>query len=243
MSGQRIDAVLPGELTEAHAKFREMRDEAAWERGHSGYSGSWNTLSGLRVVNVPTFTSRDEAFRYVMDRAEKRGDALAVRFRAVKRVARKEPTFGGKVDCLRVRGSLLDPFAFVATRHEQRNDSWVIVVIPADQLTPAQQEEAREVGRTYWNADLALRQVADAQVAACRKLNPYEQKDTAAWTALKPDWATLKKLHADVVKAVRAAQKAKAAMDKLNTKLSPGLLVEEDVDEGERWLIAGIAAS
>ena len=76
-------------------KFQEMSDEAAYARGHQ-YSGSWNMFSGVSFPTTDVFDSRSMAKKWIWDNSDKRGDALCVRFKDVKKVLVSTPTFGGK---------------------------------------------------------------------------------------------------------------------------------------------------
>jgi len=58
-------------------KFREIVEECIYEYGHDSYNGTFSTMSGVSVVNR-TFSNRDNAEEYIIDKAEKWGDALAV---------------------------------------------------------------------------------------------------------------------------------------------------------------------
>lgn len=97
MGASGIAFTFDGKDTKAdiERKFKKMSDEAAYAHGHE-YSGSWNMFSGVSFPTTDVFDSRSMAENWIYDNSEKRGDALCVRFKGVKKVFVSTPTFGGK---------------------------------------------------------------------------------------------------------------------------------------------------
>lgn len=76
-----ISTTLDGSKSEADLRttLRGLQDSARIECGEE-YSGSWNMLSGLKVVRQ-TFASDDAAREWLEDNTEKWDNAVAVRFK------------------------------------------------------------------------------------------------------------------------------------------------------------------
>ena len=70
---------LPQESKEsARLQFGKMQDEDRYENGHGAYSGGVGTCAGL-AFHEKEFDTIEEARDYVEERAEKWGNAVAVR--------------------------------------------------------------------------------------------------------------------------------------------------------------------
>ena len=71
--------ILPGGMirNEVKKRFARGTQECRAEYGHDPYNGTWSTCSGLSFENK-TFDSEDDAYEWLMDRAQKWDDALCV---------------------------------------------------------------------------------------------------------------------------------------------------------------------
>ena len=97
MGSQFNGADFDGKLAknEVISKYNALVEDERYEYGNGGYSGTFATLSGIRVLDK-TFASRKEASDYVCDNTEKRGPALAVKYQDTHEVFTSTPTFNGK---------------------------------------------------------------------------------------------------------------------------------------------------
>jgi hypothetical protein len=65
-------------IVEARKEFAEIRDHAAFENGHGGYTGTFAEVhQGLNMTNK-SFTTDSEARDWLEENAEKWGPALGV---------------------------------------------------------------------------------------------------------------------------------------------------------------------
>lgn len=248
MGSTYIDALLPGELTpdQLRDKFGLMQDQARAEHG-SSYSGDWNMCGGLHIVSSPTFASKDEAFKHVNQYAQKWEAAWAVRCRVQKRVVQKEPTFNKKP--LHSSGGVLDLYRCVCLDRSGPLHA-PPTIVPADQLTPTQQNAVREATVALYNAAKEKDEawgVLQRAVNALFLHDNYSDSQKRAevvetWLVAKPDWAAMRKMHTELVKATKLVFRTKAAMEKLDAKLTPTLCVSEDVEDGVRWYVGGHVA-
>jgi hypothetical protein len=79
------DMTLDGKLSkeEVAAEFNDKCRQAGYDSGRGGYSGSFYEFSGL-VFHDNEFDTRDEAYMYVTEHAQKWGAAVCVRFKNTK---------------------------------------------------------------------------------------------------------------------------------------------------------------
>ena len=86
-----------GKLTvdELKSEFSSYKRDREYEQGHDPYNGTLATTQGLRIDQT-VFPSESDAYEYISNNTVKWQAALAVRFKVVKVVKLKEPTFGGK---------------------------------------------------------------------------------------------------------------------------------------------------
>lgn len=73
--------VYRGKLfSDAKSAFEGAQDDDRYENGHS-YSGGIGMATGVTKVDGDVFESESAAYDYVVENAQKWGDALAVEFR------------------------------------------------------------------------------------------------------------------------------------------------------------------
>ena len=72
-------------VKELKERFEEEREEAGWEYGKGGYSGSLYEKSGLTILDK-TFENEDEAYNYLEENNCKWENAWAVPYKAVVNV-------------------------------------------------------------------------------------------------------------------------------------------------------------
>jgi hypothetical protein len=157
MGASGISIVFDGKKTkkEIQEAFRCMSDEAAYSHGHE-YSGSWNMLHGVSFPTEKVFESSRTADTWVMDNAEKWGNAVCVRFKDVKKVFISPPTFGGKLMTDHRRQEIINVEIDWKTSVGYRQLERIKTMQPADQLTAAEAAEAiklytasRDLGHRY----------------------------------------------------------------------------------------------
>jgi hypothetical protein len=75
------ESVLKGNLTKQQVIdwYNKIHDQAVWEHGHGGYSGSWAEAQGIDFPKHPSFKDLDESAEWLSDNAPKWGAAYAVR--------------------------------------------------------------------------------------------------------------------------------------------------------------------
>ena len=80
--------VKGGNQTHVRRKVAEACEEAQYESGHGGYTGTWAEWNGRVTFHNKIFQSRSEAYKYLFDGAnaeqrvcQKWEDAIAVQFR------------------------------------------------------------------------------------------------------------------------------------------------------------------
>lgn len=79
LSVQLSTAKTPADVRKA---FDELRDRDRVEYGNDPYSGSWNTVGDLKILDR-VFDSRDEGMDYALQNTDKR-EAMAVRVKTFK---------------------------------------------------------------------------------------------------------------------------------------------------------------
>ena len=65
--------------TDLKAKYNELVDEAVYEYGHSGYSGTIKEGSGLKILSIEL--PKSEAEDYINNHAKKWEETLAVKIK------------------------------------------------------------------------------------------------------------------------------------------------------------------
>jgi hypothetical protein len=80
MGANFVSRGYDGKLTSEQVKkqFREDQQEASWEKGNDGYSGTIAELQGL-TFSGKTFDCPDDAIKYLEATAQKYGPGIAVR--------------------------------------------------------------------------------------------------------------------------------------------------------------------
>jgi len=71
-----VDAVPASK--EVKAAFHEVQEQARWDHGHAGYTGTIAEADGFKVVTHPPFDTLKEAEEWACNVAEKWGPALVV---------------------------------------------------------------------------------------------------------------------------------------------------------------------
>lgn len=73
---QQVFTDTPAEKLEEW--FRGVRDQALYDYGHAGYTGSFAEASGIER-SIKSFDSKEDAGKWLQENAEKWGPALAVK--------------------------------------------------------------------------------------------------------------------------------------------------------------------
>lgn len=258
MGASSIHRVLDGKLTpdQLQQRYREMSDDDAHEHGHS-YSGGWNMCPGL-IIHRDVLPTVEEAIDWLDERAEKWESAHACRARRVVKKLAKQPTFNGQPykGIMGVRCVGIDDYGM------RLGDK--VKHVPADQLTPEEVEEYLRLRGVMMVASRKYRETRNALEQAVKgmwdHIAAHEQAAGVHLTRL-PDSALAREdtpapkppaeLTRDVsiqhefnelcvqLVAFEAALKPyKAFYDKMIAKL----YAEETVDEGEVWVVFGVAA-
>ena len=71
--------LLPMSPRDVATEWTKIHDQALYDHGHAGYSGTFAEVSGVDVRSQLSFPDNESAATYVQDHHEKWEDAIAVR--------------------------------------------------------------------------------------------------------------------------------------------------------------------
>jgi hypothetical protein len=223
MGAAVITAVLPDQdPATLRQAYSQMSDQAAYEDGNS-YSGNWNMCPGL-VIHDQVLQDRQAAHDFLDERAQKWEAAHAVRFHSVKSERVKEPTFAGKPN-YGYQGT--QP---IYTRNYLGQAQGEIVA--ADQLGEQDKARVLKLATEFENAELAARRARAGLEAVGQRIVKLEAVKASEIAAAQRQ---ARKANAELAKASEALRK-------LEAKLVPKLYASKSVDEGQKWLLLGVAA-
>lgn len=220
---------FPGELAagELQKRFSQYCEEQEYEHGHSPYNGTLSTTCGLRVEQT-TFPSRKEAEDYICDNTNKRGSSIAVRYKVVERVTKKEPTFGGKT----IKDIGFQTHKSVATIWTREGSK----ATPADQLSPEDKEKITSLHALWKEAERAQNQLAQEMRSLLNRLQRVEEDFT------EEDFKKLKRVRRELRKATESQASLAERFRKLDERLGKGIWKVESRENGTRWIVGGWAA-
>lgn len=220
---------FPGDIVpaELRRKFDAYCGDKMHERGHSAYNGTLSTTSGLQIDNK-TFPTREEAEDYVSNNTNKWGSSLAVRYKVIEEVIKKEPTFGGKARSESLSYSNV-------TVAEFWKDGCPIFV-PADQLSDEEKKKVIEARSAVKQTDRLLSSLQNAIRVFANRLHRIEEDFT------DEDFKNLKKTRKELKKATIDHSKATEKFRSLDARLGKKILKVETRENGTNWLVGGWAA-
>lgn len=169
---------------EVSEKFSQLSEGAAYSHGHE-YSGSWNMLDRVTFPTTQVFESLNAADKYATDKAEKWDNAVAVRFKEVRKVFILRPTFGGE----QVDNSLAYKIIYFKIDWKARNGYRQMQAgtpIASDQLTAEEKAQAvklfdtaRKLGHEYKAASHRWPECGYASVTDDEIRKKYKEYETA----------------------------------------------------------------
>lgn len=221
--------VFDGILTESQlkTKFSEYKGEQEYEHGHGAYNGTLATTHGLDVEKK-CFQTEREAHDYIADNTSKWGNARAVQFKDAKTVAKKEPTFNGKI----ASADTLNSWLCIRSVWKQPKNE----IVTADQLTAPQKERVLKAYEAY---DAAIREentLRDEQFRLVRRLQNLEDDFTTE------DFSRLKKNRPSLKKATANLAKQKDKFIEIDKKIGDKLYKYQTEEVGTKWIVGGWCA-
>jgi hypothetical protein len=247
------NVVWDGKLTydEVKKKYQDMVNELLHMHGADAYNGTFTTCSGLAIQNGKAHGSEHEAYEWLCENAQKWENAIAVKFRDVKKVVPKPPSFGGKV----INSSSDFGYRFVDFRdflghsapktgmkscmiYEHRDwkthsVKYTFKILPADALTALQQERLQKTVGEYVEARKDHKKKLVEFNSLIDSIKSYTQAiPESAFTQMKKLRKSLVTSHN---KGIRLAEK----LLKIDEKYEDRLWKTKEVDEGEKWMIGG----
>lgn len=243
MGSQFHTATFDGNLTRAEVKSRyeDLVDDERYEYGAGGYSGTFATLNGLRIMDT-VFGSESEASDYIEKHAEKRGAAIAAKYKDRREVFKSRPTFNGKTD-----GTVsLDPERLFASFGEKCAKCVSTELIPgtfdlrfvlADQLTQGQKDRLKAALDPLAVESRNFKQLSEQLKALLAKAGNLSEEFSAE------DFKNLKGVRKELLKVKAKRDKLLAKFAALDESLGEKLWQKGSEDHGTKWLVAGWCAS
>ncbi len=235
MGASFIETTLEGTLTveQVKQKYSEMEENARHDSGNS-YSGDWNMCPGIKVRPDKVFANYNEAEDWLSNNCQKWENAIAVRYKASKKEAVKQPTYNGKVATSSM-GSLDHELGnkFMLARTDYSRGTKSIVL--ADQLTEPQKAKAKGLIDAYIAAKSAYNEAANKFGDIRQNFNTLSSEFS--------DYTGLRMARNKASLALKAMEATKARLIAYNDERAAKFYEEKTVDLGEKWLIGGIAAS
>ena len=219
-----------GNLTEDQLRkqFSAYKNEQEYEHGHDAYNGTLATTSGLKVCHT-VFQNEREADDYIEKNTNKWESALAVRFKVVKVIIKKEPTFKGK------KHSESNSAIFAHNTLCVRQIGYGDFVL-ADQLSDTQKERVKKLLDAYSEASKSENSLKKAYHSLIHKLNTLDNEFTSE------DFKSLKKTRAEFKKALALSKKCLDKFMEIDGKIGARLYKNENKEDGVKWLIGGWCA-
>jgi hypothetical protein len=238
-------ANFDGKLTtrEVVTAYNNLVAEERYEHGSGAYSGTFATLSGIKVLDQ-IFDSQEEAESYIAENTEKRGNALAVRFKKFKTVPVKSPTFGGKNLSSSAYGpGLVNPVGlndflrqfspFPNAKCIARDGDKIVI---ADQLTEKQKESFKKLLDPCMEVNRLHSEAAGTLAQTIKKLSDLKQDFTPE------EFSLLKKARKDTKTLLLKKEKLIQKLTELDGKLGEKLYASKQEDLGEEWIVGGWVA-
>lgn len=242
------EQVWDGTLTDTQVaeEYRKYVEQCQIDYGTDAYNGTFSTLPRIQI-DKKVFDNHEAARVHVMNNARKWENALAVKFKDVRKENTKEPTFDGKTWKEKTRYTVVlggnteldqprDVHTCRAVMTDFNRDTREKSVLVADQLTGAQKAKLVKLYNEWAARHAAHTAVAAELVALCERIKLV--RETVAAT----DFARLKKLYAQQKKTWVALGKASAKLRDADLKLSARLYKTEEVDHGLKWFVGGWCA-
>lgn len=242
------EQVWDGTLTDTQVaeEYRKYVEQCQIEYGTDAYNGTFSTLPNIQI-DKRVFNNHEEARVHVMNNTRKWENALAVKYKDVRKENTKEPTFDGKTLKQQMRYSVT---LGGNTELDQPRDTYtcraVVVdfnfadkvnrVLVAEQLTDAQKAKLTKAHGEWAARHDAHKAVTTELVALCERIKLVRE------TVETADFARLKKLYAQQKKTWAALGKASVKLRDLDLKLSARLYKTEEVDHGLKWFVGGWCA-
>jgi hypothetical protein len=239
-----------GNISKDELKRVYARRRAEMERQHGTdpYNGTWSTLDGsiefiAQSTPYPSYRAAEEAADAV---ANKRGAAVAVRYRDTHQKTVKAPTFDGLSGTQNNCAVLVShgPNEHYYTRavvdvgrQNPKTLQYERVRVAADQLSAATKIRLLVAAHAYVTATRALRDCENTLRELTKQL-----LDPAA-TVAPTTFTQLKRARTTLVKAHAVAKKTGRRLHELDEKYSAKLYRTMTQDDGEKWLIGGLCAS
>lgn len=225
-----------GKLTtdQVRKQYLAHRENMMYEHGTDPYNGTWSTLEDHIVIHNEVLDSYNTAQEFIDQRAEKRGSALAIRYKDVRTEVAKEPTYNGKpsgfglainTKTIRSVNSVWD-----AASRETR-------FVAADQLTVAHKAKALTLYTDWHTKNRAFDQLRNAVNRICQRLQDV--------SAPAPGPADFKELQQAIKQRARAHAAEKKAAEKFlafDIKQAAKIYATKQVDHGAQWLVGGLCA-
>lgn len=249
-----VEVVWDGKLSRAEvkSKFDEMIVDLYQSDGNDGYNGTFTTCSGLEFCNNE-FASKELAYEWLDENAQKREAVLAVRFRETTKNLVKQPTFCGST-----KTDFLDPaFDFLTLPEAQKEGCQPVPVVhccitnasihrvggsrdfvvhPAEQLTASQQDHLVKGARLYIEARFEH-----------RKLNLNFQSEISdiqdVRVALSAGaWSEFKKLRKSLLTNLHKRERLADKLVVLEERYHDKLWKAETSDGEMKWMLGGVCS-
>lgn len=230
--------VVDGKLNESELRkwFANYVDECRYQYGNDAYNGTFSTLSGITIEHR-VFENHDAARSYLDQKAQKWGDAIAVKYKDVRQEDVKKPTFGGKPG----NGAWNEPqsrdicgFLTRSIAFNMGTTAYADNPVPADELSASQKEKIVNTYSQYREHEKTLQQATKTIREVMQKIEAGKEEPVTE------DYKRLKAAIKIRTKATKAAQSAAVKLKTLDDKLSEKLYKTEDKDHGLKWLVLGI---
>lgn len=226
MGGHSVSARFDGRLTrpQLEREYDKMVEELRVEYGTDPYNGTFSTCSGLTILDEVFDTGR-EAEDWILERATKWEDALAVRVRNVEKKT-KGFTYG-------VFGNR-DAADAVLEGYNREVGSFELH--PADELTSAEARKGIKLFTAYFKNT--------ERDEAIRGLNDLERALNSIHTPLpKGFMRDVNAARRRLLKAETKHQANKVAWEAFNTAMREKYHTTTTEKGDAYWLVAGWAAS
>jgi len=219
-----------GNLTEDQLRkqFSSFKNDQEYEHGHDAYNGTLATTTGLKVCNT-IFQNEREADDYIEKNTNKWENALAARFKVVKVIIKKEPTFKGKKHS--ESNSAIFGHDTLCVRQISYGDP-----VLADQLSEPQTERVKKLLNAYSDASKSENSLKKAYHSLIHKLNDLDSEFSSE------DFKSLKKIRVEFKKALALSKKCLEKFLEIDGKIGARLYKKENKEDGIQWLIGGWCA-
>lgn len=259
MGSQFNEADFDGKLTnkELISKYNALVEEQRYEYGNGAYSGTFATLGGIQILEK-TFASRNEASDHISENTDKRGAALAVRYKDVHEVTTSSPTFNGKKlgyvastficpdnSSSSISSICLDENDLFSTFGMSKAKCIAVELsgfngrkyIVADQLSESQKSQLKAVLDPCVEENRTFRSLSKDLKELLTKAGDL----TADFTA--ENFKSLKAIRKELLKSKVKRNKLLAKLQSLDERFGSKLYKTTTEDRGTKWLVGGWCAS